>query len=254
MHDFRARHLSEARANLRKLAEYPGNEPESLAEAISIQEQATVEMGVQVIGWKIGCTSEVARKALGAIEPFFGPLLRERSFQSGDYIPTSQQSLRIVETEVAARLKTTLKPRTDTYSLDEVLGAVGTLIPALEVVDRRAPGTLSDGLWWNIADGGVNDAIVLGDECPNISDFDFVGCETVAQVNCARSYNGRGDNALGGAHKALQWLVNEFSRQGRTLKKGDIVTTGLTTDIFSVLPGDKVTSEIQGLGRVSAAF
>ncbi len=254
MADNRAKQLSSARLNFQKLVDYPGPDPTSLAEAIALQDQMVTEMDADVVGWKIGCTSEVARQALGAKEPFFGPLLRERFYSSGQDVPTSDQSLRIVETEVAIKLKAPLPPKTEPYSLDEVVSAIGSLCPALEVVNRRAPGSLSDGLFWNVADGGVNDAIVLGHETLETAGFDFAGCKAEAFVNGISKSEGHGSNALGGAHMSLHWLANEFSRLNRTLEKDHIVTTGLVTEIFSVSLGDEVRSEIQGLGVVSASF
>ncbi len=43
------------------------------------------------------------------------------------------------------------------------------------------------------------------------------------------AHHGRGGNALDDPRLALTWLANALSRQGITLRKGEVVTTGTTT-------------------------
>ena len=63
---------------------------------------------------------------------------------------------------------------------------------------------------------------------------------------------GLGRNALDGPQFALQWIANTFSKLGRTLEAGQVVSTGLLTSIFALNPGDEVEAEYEQLGTVSA--
>ncbi len=75
--------LREARLSGEKLASYPGPTPSSMAEAFAIQSAVRTSIGWTHAGWKIGCTSEKAQKALHTDGPFPGPVYRERLFPAG---------------------------------------------------------------------------------------------------------------------------------------------------------------------------
>lgn len=252
--DPRATAIARARLNLGKLTGYPGTEPESVEEAIRLQDSIVELLDDEVIGWKIGCTSETARKALGADGPFFGPLLASRRYENGASVDTGAQALRIVESEVAVTVSRDFSPRDKEYSAGDVLEGIGTVHPSLEIIDRRLPGGLDQGLFWNIADGGVNDAVVLGHGMGQMKADDFARIEVSIAVNGVTRSTGAGSDALGGAHLALHWLVNEFRKRKRTLRAGETVTTGLTTGIFSVNPGDHVRAEFTPLGFLEATI
>ena len=46
-------------------------------------------------------------------------------------------------------------------------------------------------------------------------------------------------------------FANTFSKLGRKLEAGQVVTTGLVTGIFAAQPGDEVEAIYEGLGSVS---
>ena len=250
--DARASAIAQARRSLSKLTDYPGPEPKSIDEAIDLQVHIVDLLDDEIVGWKIGCTSETAQKALGADAPFFGPLLAGRRYENGASVTTGTQALRIVEAEVAVTVNRDFSPRSDDYSIAEVLDGIGTVHPSLEIIDRRLPGGLDQGLYWNVADGGVNDAVVLGSGSGPINADDYARIEVSVAVNGVQRSTGIGANALGGAHNALHWLVNEFRRRNRTLRSGETVTTGPTTEIFTVSPGDHVHAEFTTLGVLEA--
>lgn len=254
MIDPRAAAIADARRRNIKLAEYPGVAPLELDEAVAIQADVIKALGETVRGWKIGCTSEVAQKALGADGPFFGPILNSRCFDNGAIVSTGPNALRIIEAEVALTLAHDIHPRNNPYSLDEVLAAIGHVHAALEIVNRRLPGGLDQGLNWNIADCGVNDAIVLGDGMLPLDRDEFANVTVSVLVNGTKRTSGTGRTALGGAHHALHWLVNEFSQREMTLRAGDIISTGLITEIIMADIGDQITAEYAQLGSLNATI
>jgi 2-keto-4-pentenoate hydratase len=252
--DERGAALARARIDRVKLAEYPGAAPATIDEALEVQDAMVACLGDMVVGWKIGCTSAVAQKALGADGPFFGPIIATRCFDGGATVETAPSAMRIVESEVALKLARALGPRDEDYDVTEVMAAVGSVHPAIELVNRRAPGGLVEGLTWNIADCGVNDAFILGPGAADIAAIDFSGLVATVEVNGSPRSSGTGSSALGGADRALTWLVNEFRRRGRTLAAGQVVTTGLITEIFTADPGDRVESTFEGIGKVSVVI
>ena len=252
--DQRGAALAKARIDGTKLADYPGTAPATVDEALEVQDRMVAGLGDKVVGWKIGCTSDVAQAMLGADGPFFGPVIASRCFDSGATVVTGPSAMRIVESEVALRMARPLGPRDTNYSVAEVMAAVASVHPAIELVDRRAPGGLAEGLTWNIADCGVNDAFVLGPGVTDVAAIDFPRIAATVTVNGQQRSTGTGSNALGGADRALTWLANDFRKRGRTLEAGQVVTTGLITEIFTANPGDRVETVFAGLGTVSVVI
>jgi 2-keto-4-pentenoate hydratase len=73
-------------------------------------------------------------------------------------------------------------------------------------------------------------------------------------INGARAATGSGGNVLGDPRNALVWLAEGLRRHGRTLRAGELVTTGTTTAPVPVGPGDEVRADFGELGEVEFRF
>src|SRR6185503_9557920 len=208
----------------------------------------------QPVGWKIACTSKRAQQALKTDGPFPGRLFLERQFSSGQHVPTEEDNFRVTEPEIVFRIGCTLPPRERPYDTDEVLAAVDAVHPGLEVVNPRLPKGFDDVVGWYIADGALNDAIVIGPPSRPLPRQDYARVEAVAQRNGTQVGTGVGANAPAGPEIVLTWLTNDLSARGLALESGSIVTTGVITEMFSAKPGDEITASFAGIGTVSARF
>ena len=61
---------------------------------------------------------------------------------------------------------------------------------------------------------------------------------------------GSGSNVLGSPYLALNWLVNELSKNNITIKKGQYVSTGTCAKPLNFSPGDKITADYGKLGQI----
>jgi 2-keto-4-pentenoate hydratase len=52
----------------------------------------------------------------------------------------------------------------------------------------------------------------------------------------------------------MAWLGDELPRFGMQLRAGDVVTTGVTTDVFEAKQGDEIEAVFDGIGAVSVRF
>ena len=52
----------------------------------------------------------------------------------------------------------------------------------------------------------------------------------------------------------MAWLANDLQSQEKTLKAGDIVTTGTVCEIYSAQSGDHILGNFGKLGAVSFSF
>ena len=106
-----------------------------------------------------------------------------------------------------------------------------------------------------IADNAIHGAFVLGEAIADWSSQDLAAQPARLLVNGAEVLSGAGDRALGHPLAALAWLANALSAQGRTLRAGDIVTTGLVTDgVHEAVSGDRLLAEFDGIGQVELRF
>ena len=58
------------------------NIPKDVEEAYLIQDQVVKSFNYNQIGWKVGCTTEMAQKFSGMTEPFSGIMFQETTFLS----------------------------------------------------------------------------------------------------------------------------------------------------------------------------
>ncbi len=243
--------LTEARKSGGKMTAYPGPTPPDQEAAFAIQSAVRGKLGWKHAGWKIGCTSERAQKALKTDGPFPGPLYAERLNKSGTHLETLPENSRVAEPEIAFTMAHDLPQRDGAYSVDEVLAAVASVHPAIEIVNPRCPKGFDDVVEWYIADGGLNHALVLGEAVKPLARGGYAKLTVNVAVNGAQKYSGIGANALGGPELALTWLANDLNAKGLHLRAGDVVTTGVITEVFETDIGDEVVAVYDRLGAVT---
>ena len=243
--------LREARLSGEKLSSYPGPTPSSMAEAFAIQSAVRTSIGWTHAGWKIGCTSEKAQKALHTDGPFPGPVYKERLFPTGSHVATLSSNSRTTEPEIAFTMARDLPARDKPWSVDEVLEAVATVHPSIEIVNPRLPKGFNDVVEWYVADGGLSHALVLGPGVKPLNRADYARITNRVSINNVNTYSGIASNALGGPELALTWLANDLVAKGLFLRAGDVVTTGVITAVFETSIGDHVEASYDLIGNVS---
>ena len=224
--------------------------------------QATLESrsSAPLFGWKIAATSLVGQKHINVTGPLAGRLLHERvtdlSRRSGEAakaeLPFGVNHMKVVEAEFAFRMARDLPPRLQPYSVEEVLDAVATLHPAIEVPDSRFDDFTIVGAPQLIADNACAHLFVLGPPAPSAwRELDLVEHRAIGTAG-SLTREGKGANVLGDPRAALAWLANELSGLGITLKAGEVVTTGTCLVPLPIEPGVEVTGDFGALGSVSA--
>jgi 2-keto-4-pentenoate hydratase len=164
--------------------------------------------------------------------------------------------MRVAECEIVFRLGRALAPRGSDYVRAEVLAAVASVHPGLEVPDSRFLEFEKAGEAQLLADCACTNDMVLG-AAAVAADVRLQGLphlQVQARVSDGRVLQGTGANVLGDPVEALVWLVNELTAQGQTLQAGHFVTTGACVVPIPVMPGDVVSADFGWLGAVSARF
>jgi 2-keto-4-pentenoate hydratase len=225
--------------------------PLDRADGYAIQTELASLAGQRTVGWKIAATSLVGQQHIGVDGPLAGRLLDGRVLSAASSVSLADNAMRVAEAEFAFRLGRDLPRRDREYSLDEVLEAVDTLHPAIELPDSRYEDVAAVGAPQLIADDAC--ACWLNVGAPARGEWrsvDLSAHEVVARRDGEVAERGVGANVLGDPRRALTWLANELRVYGDGLRVDDIVTTGTCITPVSVAPGDLFSVDFGSFGSI----
>ncbi|MCB1739092.1 MAG: 2-keto-4-pentenoate hydratase [Gammaproteobacteria bacterium] len=225
--------------------------PDSLEDGYQIQDLVVTCYGEQVGAWKIGATHPNAQAGLGVPGPVASRLFSRNLLQGSQRVKDTFL-IRGLEAEYAFRLGADLPARATPYTREEILDAVVSVHPAIEIVDTRFDSARSGPV--AIADN-VNDGLLIyGEGRSDWRDLDMVEAAVNMEVNGEIVVRGRGAEVLGNPLASLTWLVNEHAAAREGLRAGQIITTGSCTGLYKSPPGCRARATFEGLGELSVQF
>jgi 2-keto-4-pentenoate hydratase len=231
--------------------------PRSLAEGYEVQERLVRTLldrsGGHPVGYKAACTNDLAQKALGVDGPFFGVLLSHSTHASPATLKASDFTVRCAEAEFGFEMAGDV-PAGPVYTAETIRDFIGAALPSIEVVDHRYHDWQAVGAPSLLADNAIHGAWVAGEPYADWRDLDFARHPVALVVNGGQTFPGSGAAVLGNPLSVVAWLANELPKFGRQLRRGDRVTTGVTTDIYLAEPGDRLVADFGPLGRVALEF
>jgi 2-keto-4-pentenoate hydratase len=229
--------------------------PKTRDEGYAIQALLERRSNAPVFGWKIAATSRAGQLHIGVDRPMGGRILAEQAFASGAEVPFGSNSMRVAEPEFAFRMARGLEVRASPYTMEEVLQAVESLHPAIEIPDSRYEDFATLGAAQLIADNACAHYFVLGPAAPNHwRALDLVSHKVTVMVLGKREHVGSGAAVLGDPRMALTWLANELSAIATPIQAGQVITTGTCAAPIPIAPGDVVVVDMGVLGEASARF
>jgi len=247
--------LARHRLALQPIGRLPDSPPD-VASAYAMQQEVNrllerAGMGPRV-GHKIGCTTPVMQAFLGIDSPCAGEVFERTVLASGARIPFRGFRRVGVECEIAVRLGKDLPARANPYDRDSVADAVDGAMAAIEIVDDRYADYKSLGVPLLVADDFFNAGCVLGPVRRDWRRIDLAAARGRLSVNGREIASGRGELVMGHPLAALAWLANARVAYGLPpLARGEFVLLGSLVPPQWLHPGDRVESEIEGLGRLS---
>ncbi|WP_240421280.1 2-keto-4-pentenoate hydratase [Paenibacillus periandrae] len=245
-----ARFLADAEVEKREVLKITNDHPELTVEkAYEIQEQLVqlkLEEGYQIVGPKMGFTSQAKMKQMNVNEPIYGYIF--------DYMVVNGQEISMqdfihpkVEAEVAFILGKDIEGPGMTGA--QVLAATEYVVPALEIIDSRYENfnfTLPDV----IADNASSSKVVFGSRIkrPDELELDLLG--VTLSINGQIKDLGAGAAVVGHPANSVAMLANMLARKGLKLKAGQIILTGGITGAVVLNVGDSVSAKFDGFGTV----
>jgi 2-keto-4-pentenoate hydratase len=229
--------------------------PSTREEGYAVQALVEARSAQPLYGWKIAATSLAGQRHIGVDGPLAGRLLLERVRASGAQLALRANHMRVAEPEFAFRMGQSLPARASAYTLEEVMAAVDTLHPAIEIPDSRYEDFSKVGAAQLIADNACAHYFVLGPATGiRWRSEDLAERVVTGSVTGRLQREGKGANVLGDPRLALTWLANELSGLGIALTAGQVVTTGTCVAPLPVAPADHVCADFGELGSVELRF
>jgi 2-keto-4-pentenoate hydratase len=229
--------------------------PQNRKEGYAIQTHFENFSGQSIFGWKIAATSLAGQKHIGVSGPLAGRLLKERVFFPNSKLTFGKNKMAVAEPEFAFQMGETIKPRDIKYSQAEVMSAVVSLHPAMELPNSRFDNFALVGEEQLIADNACAHEFVVGSKMPDLwRTLDLSKQEVTIAILGGKKNEGVGANVLGDPRIALTWLVNELSKNNIILYAGSTVTTGTCTIPISINLGDTIVADYGALGQLQVSL
>lgn len=234
-----------ARADLSKrLADVPeALRPTSVEAAYRVQHKVAATFG-EIGGWKVGAPG--GTRVCGAL-PASGVKASPATLSS------AVNPYRGIEAEVAFRMATSLPPRTTPYSRAEVVAAIGTMHPAIEVLETRFLDPDKFDLLTNLADTQSHGGFIYGPGTLNWHGIDLTTMKCEQHVDGALQKDKVG-YPFGDILDMMEWLANIGAVWAGGLKEGQFVTCGSWTGKECVSASADVRVSFTSLGEVKLRY
>ena len=149
----------------------------------AVQAELPTVTGQAVAGWKIAATSTVGQAHIGVPGPLPGRILTSFVRPPGEPVSLRGNRMRVAEPEFAFAMAQDLAPQALPYTQQQVMAAVASLHPALEVPDSRLEPFTAAGQAQLLADNACARHFVLGPAAPTVwRDLDLSTYPVHAQV------------------------------------------------------------------------
>ncbi len=230
----------------------PSVAPSTQAEAYAVQDHLVRRLAQDLgpaVGYKIGCTNQSAREMLAVDSPFAGRCLARELHHSPVILKGNQLHMIGIEPEIAIRVANDM-PGNQPWTPDRVADFADCVMPSVEIVESRFSTWPRMGILAAIADNGVHRKLILGEPITDWTQesIDKTEVSLTADGNVVREGNAR--NVDGGPFGVLAWLANHLNQQGHQLRSGDVVTTGVMSDIFDADVGQRLVANYGPLGTI----
>lgn len=228
--------------------------PQTRAKGYAIQAALEAQSPGKLFGWKIAATSFSGQKHINVTGPLAGRIMSDTVIADGGTASMKGNAMRVGEPEFCFRMGRDLAPRAASFAVDEVLGAVDSFHPAIEIPDSRFVDFAGAGEAQLIADNACAHLFVLGPATTaDWRAIDLVEDRPTITLRGER-YIGHGKNVLGDPRIALAWCANELRTLGLTLRAGEVVTTGTCHPPLPISAGDEFAADFGAIGKVSVKF
>ncbi|QLK86900.1 2-keto-4-pentenoate hydratase [Staphylococcus sp. 17KM0847] len=204
----------------------------------------------EVGGYKVSMTSAETQAYANTHEPAYGTLLKNVLKSSGDTVKRNNLFAPLIEPELVFILTADLPAEAST---EDILNNT-QLAPAIEIPDARYMDwfpnfTLGDLLADNTATG----LVVVGEPIAQLTYEQLEQVTMVLKHDHQEIKTGVASEVLGNPVKAVQWLNDKLTSHGKSLKRGDVISSGTFIPPIKAEQGTYSVS-YHNVGTVSVTF
>ena len=219
--------------------------PTTVDEAYYVQSRLALVYG-EIGGWKVGAPTADAT-------PLFAPMPAAWIAPSNAVLG-GRHRFHGLEAEIAFLFGKDLPPREKAYSRDEVVAAIASCHPAIEVIESGLADPIKATRLSMIGDLQMHGAFVYGAAVPHWQTIDFSKEHVTLAVDGVVRVERTGSNTSGDLMRLLPWLANEGVARTGGLKAGQWVTTGSWTGVERGIAGSRVDVAFSTAGGVHLRF
>jgi 2-keto-4-pentenoate hydratase len=243
--------LLDARRTATPIVDLPEElRPTTQAEAYWVQDRMA-EAYEEVGGWKVGAANPEAT-------PAFAPMPKAWIAASGAELTSLPGGrawrYRGLEAEVAFLIGQDLPSRETPYTREEVLAAIASCHPAIEVLESALLDPEQATPLSKSADLQMHGGFIYGPAFADWRSIDFKTETVQLTVDGAVRVERVGSNTAGELLRLLPFLANEGAARTGGLKRGDWITTGSWTGNEQAVAGSSVRAEFGRLGVAALRF
>jgi 2-keto-4-pentenoate hydratase len=237
--------LLTARRTMTPIDDLPaGLRPTTLEEAYFVQDVMVEALG-KAGGWKVGAASPDAT-------PLYAPM--PFILASGGMVGAQYRRLRGVEAEIAFLLGRDLPPREQPYTREEVVAAIASCHPAIELLESALLNPDNADRLSAIADLQSNGGFLAGEAVPGWQSFDFDSLAAQMNVDGFVRVTGGKNSAGSDMVRLVHWLANQAQERTGGLQAGQWITTGSWTGKILTESDSVAIGRFPGFGEVSVRF
>ena len=209
------------------------------------------------IGYKAGLTSKTSQERFEVDAPVLGVLHKKMLFKSGKHFSMNQGVRLLYEGDLLVKVGNTAINQA--LSKEEVMQYLESVIPFVEVPDLYYEPkvkitaihlqTINVGARYGV----LGKEVFLKDLTPQQLKDNFLKDIRIELVSTfdgkASTQIGESKSLLGDPRAVIFWMKEELKKQGKSLKKGDLLSLGSITALNPAKAGLKIEAVYTGLGK-----
>jgi 2-keto-4-pentenoate hydratase len=226
----------------------------TLADAYKIQDEVIrlrQTKGEQIVGYKVGCTSDAIRNQFGLKEPINGRLMSPHVYKGYKTLNRRSYVNCAIEPEFVFRIRRDLDG--EILDRDYLVDSIEYVSAGIEVHNFK--------VWYDpptsqelIASNGIHASLIVGsDKVPsNQLDFKTEVFKVFREDHLVTE--GFASEIMGDPIHSLRWLVSHLSRRGDILRAGQLVIPGSPVKLVEIDNDTTLSIEISKIGTTIAEF
>jgi 2-keto-4-pentenoate hydratase len=235
-----------ARRSAEGLADYPGDFPETLAEAYEVQDAAIAAWGRPVAGWKVGRINPPLTERFGT-DRLAGPIfLVERAGDGEPEMPVFGEGFAAGEAEFLLRVGRAPPAGQRRFTLEQAADLIDAVHVGIEIASSPLRAINRLGPTAVISDFGNNNGLVIG---PEVADWRSSGFEdwlVTTRIDDKMAGSGHASSFPDGAIGSARFLFELMAARGIKVAPGQWISSGAVSGVHDAAPGQRVEADFGG--------